>query len=197
MWKKNLTISYSLKRKKSCLCPLSGSTPNVQIRSDTELVTILFGVHLETVLIVEIFCAAGSTCVWSIDVLLFIAYSLCSGNPIYWPITYKEFDCVLFVSVNLDMNRHTAFGHMSSMVLLILIFRRLSLHHVMKVSISPLYSSLKNSLWQHVSNWKSFHGIINVNIVRIAILSKIHLINSLKAFSVYSMFISLTCQTWM
>ena len=29
------------------------------IWSDTELVTLIFGVHLQTVLIVEIFCAAG------------------------------------------------------------------------------------------------------------------------------------------
>ncbi len=48
-----------------------------------------------------------------------------------------------------------------SLVLLILSFRWLSLYHVTKLSISPLYSSVKIvSKWrQHVSHWKLFTGI--------------------------------------
>ena len=144
--------------------------------SAAEVVTHILAAQLETCDCIDLLCC----CVWSIHILEPINHLCSVKNHLEWPSVWTNTDhfyCFLFLFFNITT---------SSVVLLILSLRWLSLHHVMKFSISPLYSSVKIvSKWkQHVSHWNWFILIVHINI---EIAQKTLLIGKLNSFKVVTM----------
>ena len=80
---------------------------------DTELVALISGVHLQTVLTVEIFCAAGLRMpvehqYFTFFFLMFFVFYQSTQLALHMN-TFKDFDCSRdFCPKNLHADRHTA-----------------------------------------------------------------------------------------
>ena len=144
--------------------------------SAAEVVTQILAAQLESCDCIALLCC----CVWSIHILEQINHLCSVKNHLYSPSAWTNtahFHCFLFLFFNITT---------SSVVLLILSLRWLSLHHVMKLSISPLYSSVKIvSKWkQRVSHWNWLILIVHISI---AIAQKTLFIGKLNSFKAVTM----------